>query len=80
MKWIASGQRIQHGMPFELGKLWTSGCVVAKNGIDIEDAFIVIQLPSWGFGYSPCWDEERWFQRELRYTRSRGWEIWRSFS
>lgn len=78
-KWIAAGQRIQICQAFERGILWSSGYVVAKNGIDIEDAFICIPLPSYGFEYCPWQDDWRWCQNVLMHTRSRGWFIHQDF-
>lgn len=78
MKLIAAGQRIQRRQMLTLGRIWSSGYVVAKNGIDIEDAFFIILMPGSHWGYRPWEDDYGWLKRGLMHTRSRGWE-WREF-
>lgn len=73
MKWIAARQRVEKRESFERGRLWASGYVVAKNRIDIEDAFICIPLPCHQFDYCPWNDDWRWCQISIMYVRSRGW-------
>jgi hypothetical protein len=73
-RWIEAGQRIQRSQGFFKGRIWSSGYVVAKNGIDIEDAFIVIRLPfATEWQYNPSYDEHQRGVVCFMHTRTRGW-------
>lgn len=74
MRWIEARQRIQKDGMFLKGRIWSSGYVVAKNGIDIEDAFIMIRLPfSTQWAYCPWTDDFRCGVHAFWHTRGRGW-------
>jgi hypothetical protein len=51
-------------------KWWGSTGVTRDNA-----RFILIRLPSWGYGYSINCDEERWGQRCLFYHGHRGFSL-----
>lgn len=72
-KWIEAFQRIKRNEMYTVGRIWSSGYVVAANGIDIEDAFILIRLPSWGITYNIAQDCDQMAQRCVVYIRSKGW-------
>jgi hypothetical protein len=48
-----------------------------KDG-EYYDAFM-LRLPSWGYGYDICMDEERWGQRVLKWRGKRGFSMGWSF-
>ncbi len=75
MKLIAAGQRIKQDEMFVVGKLWASGYVMADNGADIINAFILIPLPSATWGRSFMHDRDAWMQHALLWTRTRGWHL-----
>lgn len=73
-KWIAAGQRIKRCEAYVVGRLWSSGYVVSDTcKWDIEDAFVLIQLPSYEWAFDGTTRQWRWVPRAIFYLRSRGW-------